>query len=720
MKESLHLPVDRMRVLADRHGTSPSAVARAVVLLVLSRWVFEDDPLGGVAQTFGELLDRASSFDSGFSLSEVDGEGNAWLETDLIDSVAVARLAEVCALALDGVARDAAQRPGRVDLLPSVDRQRILHEFNDTAAPFADDVGVHELVQARSARTPDAVAVESGDVRLTYGALNRRANRLARHLRGLGVGRGSLVGICLEPSPDLIVAVLAVVKAGAAYVPLDPGYPAQRLDFMVRDTDLAVVITSSALSDRASGTHQVLVDGALSVADDTDLPPIAGPTDLAYVMYTSGSSGTPKGVMVEHRSICRLVDGNWFAEVTEADAVAQAASFSFDAFTFECWAALASGARLVILDRDVVLDAQKLKAAVRRHGITTMWVTASLFNQHLAECPDLFAGMKTVLYGGEAVDRSAADGLVAGPWAPTSVVNGYGPTEATTFTACHRVRPDGGSTMPIGRPIANTEVFVMDRQGDLVPVGVPGELWVGGPGVARGYWNRPELTAERFVAHPFMAAGARVYRTGDLVRWLPTGELAFLGRIDRQVKIRGFRIELAEIESVLTAHERVIAAVLDVREGPAGARHLVAYYVAPEPVEGLTEWCQGRLPGYMIPGVFVRIDSLPLTPNGKLDRTALPAAGAASRYTAPRSQVEKTLAEIWAAVLDVPLVGITDNFFELGGQSLLATQIVSRIRRELGVELRVSQILDAPTVAELAEHVATAKPAAPAIGRRRR
>jgi amino acid adenylation domain-containing protein len=718
VKESLNLPVDWLRRLADRHGTSPSTVARAIVLLVLSRWATQDDPLGGANPTFTELLGRVDASDQGFTLSEVDA-GRAEVETHLIDAAAAVRLAEHCEIALESVARDPAQPVRRIDVVRQAERKRILHEFNDTAAPFANDVGVHELVQARAAREPDAVAVVSGDVLLTYGELNGRANRLARHLQGQGVGRGGLVGICLEPSADLVVAVLAVLKAGGAYVPLDPGYPARRLQFMVRDTGLSAVVTSSALRDRVSGVEQVLVDGGPPATADTDLPPVAGPADLAYVMYTSGSTGEPKGVMVEHRSICRLVDGNWFAEVTKTDVVAQAASFSFDAFTFECWAALTSGARLVILDRDVVLDAQGLKAAVRRHGITTMWVTASLFNQHLLECPDLFAGMKTVLYGGEAVDRSVADSLVAGPWAPASVVNGYGPTEATTFTTCHRVRPDGRATMPIGRPLANTEVFVMDRHRGLAPIGVPGELWVGGPGVARGYWNRPRLTAERFVSHPF-TEGARAYRTGDLVRWLPTGELEFLGRIDQQVKIRGFRVELPEIESVLTAHDGVSAAVADVREAAGSTKRLVAYYVAKRPVVDLPEWCRLNLPEHMIPGAFVRVDAFPLTPNGKLDRAALPAPDAANRYVAPRSQTEKTIAEIWAEVLDVPQVGVFDNFFELGGQSLLATQITSWIRRELGVEVRVRTILDASTVAELAEQVGTAKPAAPPIVRRRR
>ncbi|WP_242895191.1 non-ribosomal peptide synthetase [Actinomadura litoris] len=722
VKESFTLPADRLRALADRYGSSPPAVARAAVLLVLSRFAGPDDPLKGAAPTFGELIVRAGAADVPFTLTEVDGR--AEVVTDLVDATTAARLAEHCAVALEQVERDPALGVGDVALLSAEERERVLHEFNDTAAPFASDAGVHELFQAQVERTPHAVAVVGGDQTLTYGGLNARANRLARTLRGAGVRRGGLVGVCLERSPELVVAMLAVLKAGAAYVPLDPDYPAERVEFMIRDTGLPLVVTSPACQDRTPGVAQVLVDGSPSTSADTDPPPAVGPDDLAYVMYTSGSTGRPKGVMVGHRAICRLVNGNRFAEVTAADVVALAASFSFDAFTFECWAALTTGARLVVLSGETVLDARKLKTAVHQHGITTMYLAAWLFNQHALESPDLFAGMRTVLYGGEAVDRSAADGLVAGPWAPDAVVNGYGPTEATTFTACHRIRPgDGRPVMPIGRPIANTEAFVMDRWGAPVPVGVPGELWVGGPGVAHGYWNRPGLTAERFTAHPF-TPGARVYRSGDLVRWLPTGELEFLGRMDRQVKIRGFRIEPLEIEAVLTARDGVTAAVVEVREESAGDKRLVAYCVSTETVEALRECCRRSLPDYMVPSAFVLVDSFALTPNGKLDRAALPAPDVASRYVAPRTRAEETIVKIWAEVLNVPRVGVHDDFFELGGQSLLATRIMSRIRRQLGVEVRMRMLLDAPTVAGLAERIGmgefpgAAEPAAPPLVRR--
>ena len=716
VNESITLPADRLRPLADRYGTSLSAVARGIAFVVLSRYAAEDGPHDGADPTFGELLGQPGGPAATGTVSGADGGVRVEFPADLAG--AGAGLPQCCAIALESLARDPGQRLSQIELLSPRERERVRHEFNQTATPFAADAGVYELVQAQAGRAPDALAVIDGDEALTYQELNGRANRLARHLRDRGVGRGDLVGVCLEPSADLVVAVLAVLKAGAAYVPLDPGYPARRLEFMVRDTGLRLVITSGSLLDRTPAQAHVLIEEDRPMVADTNLPPLAGPADLAYVMYTSGSTGTPKGVMIEHRSICRLIDGNWFAEVTEMDVVAQAASFSFDPFTFECWAALTSGARLVVLSRDTVLDAQKLKAAIRQHGISTIRLTASLFKQHVLDCPDLFTGVKTVLYGGEAIDRSVADRLVTGPWAPGSVVNGYGPTEATTYTSCHRVRPGDRPTMPIGRPISNTEVFVMDRYGGLAPVGIPGELWVGGPGVARGYWNQPGLTAQRFVSHPF-AAGARVYRTGDLARWLPTGELEFLGRIDQQVKIRGYRIEPQEIESVLAGHEGVTAAVVDVREDVPGEKRLIAYYVTTGPVEGLRQWCQQRLPDYMVPSTFVAVDSFPLTPNGKLDRGALPAPGRVGRYVAPRNHVEETIVQTWVAVLGVPLVGVFDDFFDLGGHSLLAGQIASRLRRELGVEVRIRMILDAPTVAALAGQVGAAQPALPPITSRR-
>ncbi|MER6968764.1 non-ribosomal peptide synthetase, partial [Streptomyces halstedii] len=371
------------------------------------------------------------------------------------------------------------------------------------------------------------------------------------------------------------------------------------------------------------------------------------------------------------------------------------------------------------MDKEVLLDAATLKAALRRHKVTMMWLTAPLLRQHLLDCPDLLAGVTSVFYGGEAIDRPAVDALVDGPWAPERLIHGYGPSEATVFTTSYRVdrnTPRDGQ-IPIGRPVANTEVFVMDENGVLVPPGVPGELWVGGPGLARGYWNRPELTAERFVKHPFSDdPQARVYRSGDVVRWRADGELEFVGRVDDQVKIRGLRVELGGIESVLGRFPGLAEVAVVVREERQGDKRLVAYVVAETGSEGpdadaLRAHVGGLLPEFMVPSAFVVLDRLPLTTNGKLDRRALPApvyeAGVSGR--AARTPLEEILCGLFAEILDVPAVGVDDSFFELGGHSLLATRVVSRIRSVLGVELAVRTLFEAPTVAELTGRVAEAE-----------
>ncbi|MFB7355013.1 non-ribosomal peptide synthetase [Streptomyces gardneri] len=641
---------------------------------------------------------------------------------ELFDRSTVERLAGHYVTLLAAALAHPDRPVGHLDVLGAQEREQLLRTFNDTTVPYEDDTTVTALFERQAARTPDAVAVLFGDTRLSYAELNARGNRLAHHLMDRGVTAGDLVTVCVDRGPDMIVALLAVMKTGAAYVPLDPDYPAARLEFMLSDTRAPLVVTQSHLAERLPGTAaHVLIDtdwDTIATHADTDPAPQSGPQDLAYIIYTSGSTGTPKGVMVQHQAICRLIDSNWFADITATDVVAQTCNFCFDVFTWECWGALTSGAALAVVTKEALVDTPLLASTLRAHDVTTMWLTAPLFNHHVSEAPDLVAGMKTVMYGGDAVERSVADALLAGPNAPENLVNGYGPTEAAVFATCYVVDPAGPqiTSMPIGRPIANTEALVMDRFGGLAPVGVPGELWIGGPGVARGYWNRPELTEERFVPHPFAQdteePGARVYRTGDLVRWLPDGNIEFLGRIDQQVKLRGLRIELGEIESALAAHEDVANVTVVVREDTPGEKHLVGYCV---PVVGrvltvaaLRARLRESLPDYMVPNWFVFLDALPLTPNGKVDRRALPApdgAGQAadSEYTAPRNETEQVIADIWRDVLGLDRVGVDDDFFLLGGHSLHAVRMVSRVAKRLNVELTVRDMFNAPTVALLAD-----------------
>ncbi|OCC09073.1 Linear gramicidin synthase subunit D [Streptomyces sp. PTY087I2] len=668
-----------------------------------------------------EVAAQTSKFDLTLFLTEqTDGtiEAEIVYSTELFDRATVERLAGNYTRLLAAAVADPGTPVGELDILTAADREQLLVTFNDTTVPYRNDITVHELFEQQATRSPDAVAVTFGVEELSYAELNVRANQLAHHLIAQGVEAGDLVAVCVDRGIDMIVALLGVLKAGGAYVPLDPDYPSARLEFMLTDTRASLIITQSHLAGRLpAAAPQILVDAdrntLVATRPETNPSPRSGPDDLAYIIYTSGSTGTPKGVMVQHRSICRLVDNNWFADITPADVVAQAANFSFDAFTLECWGALTAGASLAVLSKDVVLDPERLREQIRARSVSTIWLTAPLFNQHVTDCPDLLAGVKTVMYGGDAVERSVADALVAGPYAPQNLVNGYGPTETTVFAACYVVSPDGPriTTMPIGRPIANTQALVMDRFGGLAPVGVPGELWIGGPGVARGYWNRPELTSERFVPHPFSAGPKdRVYRTGDLVRWLPDGNIEFLGRIDQQVKLRGLRIELGEIEAALAAQEDIASTVVVVREDTPGDKRLVAYCVpAPhrEPaVAGLRDRLRDSLPDYMIPNWFVHLDALPLTPNGKVDRRALPAPDvprqiAEGGFTAPRTETERIVADIWREVLGLDQVGVHDDFFQLGGHSLLATRLVSRINKALGTDVTVRQLFEARTVAAL-------------------
>ncbi|WP_326842059.1 amino acid adenylation domain-containing protein [Streptomyces sp. NBC_01558] len=649
---------------------------------------------------------------------------------DLFTADTAQRIAACFKRLLSAVAADPDLSLSRIDLLSPEEHRRLVVEWNDTAVPYADNTTLHRMVQEQAARTPDAPAVLCGAEELTYGELDARANRLAHHLIARGVGPEQLVPICVERGFDAVVAVLGVLKAGAVYVPLNHEFPVHQIEFMVADVHAPLVVTQAHLQERlgATSAERVLMDQdwhEIATRPDTDPDVPVGPEGLAHVIFTSGSTGTPKGVMIEHRSLCRIVDSDLFAGLGPGDVVAQPSSFSWDAFTFECWPALTSGAAMAVMDKEVLLDAATLKAALRRRKVTMMWLTAPLLRQHLQDCPDLLAGVTSVFYGGEAIDRPAVDALVDGPWAPERLIHGYGPSEATVFTTSYRVdrnTPRDGQ-IPIGRPVANTEVFVMDENGVLVPPGVPGELWVGGPGLARGYWNRPELTAERFIKHPFSDdPQARVYRSGDVVRWRADGRLEFVGRVDDQVKIRGLRVELGGIESVLGRFPGLAEVAVVVREERQGDKRLVAYVVAETGSEGpdaddLRAHVGGLLPEFMVPSAFVVLDRLPLTTNGKLDRRALPAPVYETEVggRGPRTVQEEILCGLFAEILGVPAVGIDDDFFDLGGHSLLVTRLAGRIRSVLGVELVVRTVFEAPTVAALADRVAEAGVARPAL-----
>ncbi|HEX2195452.1 MAG TPA: amino acid adenylation domain-containing protein, partial [Actinomycetota bacterium] len=609
---------------------------------------------------------------------------------------------------LAAVARAPDEPLSRVELLDPDERRAIVEGFNPRPTPYPHEARVHELFERVARERGDAPAVVYGATALSYRDLDVRANRLARHLLEQGVTRGDLVAVVLERGPDLIVSLLAILKAGAAYLPIDPDNPPRRTAFMLEDAEARVAVTAGSLAKDAAAID-ALDPGRVVVPGD------AG--DVAYAIYTSGSTGTPKGICIPHRAIARLVLDTDYVKLGPHSVVAQISNASFDAATFEIWGALLNGGVVAGIEKDVVLDARAFRGALEAAAVDTAFLTTALFNQLVAEDPSLFSSLDAVLVGGEALDPSTIRRcLAADP--PRQLMNVYGPTESTTFATHHRIEavPEGATSIPIGRPIANTKVHVLDPAMNPVPVGVPGEIHIGGPGLAVGYLARPQLTKERFVPDPFSSdAGARLYKTGDLGRYLPSGDVEFLARLDSQVKIRGFRVELGEIEAALAEHPAVSEAVVTAFEAGPNDKRLVAYVAgAGDPAE-LRRFVSERVPYYMVPSDFVTLEALPLNANGKVDRRALPAPDPSRRSgreesVAPRSETEEKLAAIWADLLGRTPIGVHDGFFELGGHSLLATQMVSRIRDSFGVEVELRAVFEAPTIARLAPLVEAAAP----------
>ncbi|HVG06916.1 MAG TPA: amino acid adenylation domain-containing protein [Thermoanaerobaculia bacterium] len=590
----------------------------------------------------------------------------------------------------------------------------MLLEWNDCRTAYPREACIHDLVAEWAERTPEAIAVVCGEASLSYRELDERAGCLARRLRGCGVGPDVRVAVLLERSAELVVALLAVLKAGGAFVPLDPGSPQQRLAGLLEDAGARVLISGPGFAVR------VLSPEAASEAAVTEEPLVLA-DHLAYVMFTSGTTGRPKGVAVPHRAVVRLVRQTNFARLDAREVLLLLAPVSFDASTLEIWGALANGGRLVVYPGERP-GLEELGEVLERHGVSTLWLTAGLFHQMVERNLQGLRPVRQLLAGGDVLSprhvRAALDGLPG-----CTVINGYGPTENTTFTCCHPMTDAAGvgESVPIGRPIANSRAVVVDRDFHPVPVGVPGELLAGGDGLARGYLGRPDLTAERFIPDPTAGLlglpGDRAYRTGDLVRLLPDGRFDFLGRIDQQVKIRGFRIEPGEIEAALGEHPAVASAVVvarPARDGVASDRRLVAYVVLRPGMEApmstiLRGFLRERLPESMIPTAWLFVDELPLTPRGKVDRTALPEPGAAREETfdlaAPRTPTEEVLAGFWSEVLGGVGVGVHDSFFELGGHSLLATQVISWVREAFGVELPLRRLFERPTLGGFAEAV---------------
>lgn len=607
----------------------------------------------------------------------------------------------------------------------SAEADLVLRRFNDTSVEYPQDRLIHEIFEEQVARAPDACALILGQHRLSYGQLNAKANQVAHRLIARGLKPDERVGICAERGVEMIVGMLAVLKAGGAYVPLDPKYPHDRLMFMCKDSSLVALLTPSGLLDEVSawGLPSDLLDKESPQAFDNPRVPELTARHLAYVIYTSGSSGQPKGVMVEHRSVIRLVVNARYAEITSEDCFAHCASPSFDAATWEIWGALLNGARVLIVPQRELLSAVLFNDLLVEHAVTAMFLTVGLFHRYVDKLEQAFGKLRHLLVGGDVLVPSMAARALAKTSRPRHLYNAYGPTETTTFATTFEIAPEATVTgaLPIGRPITNSQVYVLDEDGAPLPVGAVGEIYIGGPGVARGYLNRPELTSDRFVDDPFgNAHDGKLYKTGDLGRWRADGNLEFLGRKDFQVKVRGFRVEPGEIETALQRHEAVKQALVIAREDGPEEKRLVAYIVSERPsdeesrlLSELQDSLVRTLPQYMVPSAFVLLDELPLTPNGKVDRAALPAPHdwqwRRADYVPPRTSVESTLAEVWAQRLKLEQVGVDDNFFELGGDSLVGLALIADVAERLGIpDLSVTQILDHPTVREMAQFIEAA------------
>ena len=641
--------------------------------------------------------------------------------TDLFDEASIARFSEHFNNLARGVAANADEPIERLPLLNAGEQNHLLYELNETAAEYPREGCLQELFETQAALRPESVALVFGDRELSYRELNEQSNQLAHYLREQGVGPDVLVGLCVERSPAMVVGLLAILKAGGAYVPLDPSHPQERLAYMLDDSKAAVLLTEASLEQRLPAQTS-----ALKISLDQEWEEIskqsaqnpereANAENLAYVIYTSGSTGKPKGVQVTHRNVVNFLSSMQRQPgLTPEDTLVAVTTLAFDIAGLELYLPLSAGARVILAPRETAVDGSQLASLLRQTQATVMQATPATWKLLLTtsrhELPQL-----RVLCGGEALPSTLAEELrevFRG-----DVHNLYGPTETTIWSALHEVNSQDASLpiVPLGRPIDNTQLYILDDALQPVPVGVQGELYIAGDGVARGYWGQAELTAERFLPNPFgHCGGQRIYRTGDQVRYLPAGEIEYLGRIDHQVKIRGFRIELGEIEAALREHSIVRDVAVVASEDKPDDKRIVAYVVLNQPcaapADELRRAVKEKLPSVMIPAAFVVLDALPLTPNGKIDRKALPAPDhlrpdLEASFVAPRTPIETMMADIWSQILQLEKVGIHDSFFTIGGHSLLAAQVLSRVRDTFNVELPLRVFFETPTVAALAAHV---------------
>ena len=689
-------------------------------------FILQSQPLPGLklhnlrSSPIVEINPKTSKFDITISLIEQEGALTTVFEynPDLFDAATISRMAEHYEELLKGILKDPDQHLADLPVLTQTEKYQLLVDWNNTELNYPADVCVSKLFEKQVSQSPAATAVTFEDKSLTYQQLNEQANQLAHHLKTLGVKPDTLVGIYMERSLEMVVGLLGILKAGGAYVPLDPAFPSDRLEFMLSDSNAAILITQESLADQLAAPQELKLvcidkDWTIIARESTEnLATQAKPEDLAYVIYTSGSTGRPKGVQIQQQSLVNfLTSMRREPGMTEQDALLSVTTLSFDIAGLEIFLPLTTGARLELVSRETATDGVQLMAALETCGATVMQATPITWRM-LIDAGWQGNHQLKILCGGEALPLDLAKQILA---RCGSLWNMYGPTETTIWSTLRQVWPDD-TEISIGKPIGNTKCYILDSHMQPVPVGVSGDLYIGGDGLARGYLSRPELTAEKFVPNPFsVQPGARLYKTGDLAKYKPNGEIYYLGRGDNQIKIRGFRVELGEIEAVLAQHPAIREIVVIVREDHPGDKRLVGYPIlkegAPEPNStDLRAFAREQLPEYMIPSAFVFLQEYPLTPNKKIDRKALPAPDQSRpdldrQYVAPRDEIEEGVTNIFAGVLKLERVGIQDNFFDLGGHSLLATQVISRVRGDLHVDLPLRALFETLTPEELSKRI---------------
>ena len=658
---------------------------------------------------------HTAKFDLTLLMTETADGLSGWVEysAELFDGSTIERLQQHFENLLTSITLHPDGRIANLPFMTSQERRQILVDWNATETAFPRDRCIQELFEEQARSLPRAVAVVFADREITYGELNGKANRLARYLRRQGVGPDVIVGLATERSVEMIVGLLAILKAGGAYMPLDPSYPHERLQFMIERANVKLILSQKhLLAGLPANTAKLIpLDDAareINSEDDQNLARVSEPENLAYVMYTSGSTGQPKGVSVTHRNVVRLVKHTNYAKFDAAEVFLQFAPVTFDAATFEIWGPLLNGAKLVVTAPGIE-SLENLGQTIQQYGVTTLWLTAGLFHQMVDNELDHLQGVRELIAGGDVLSPAHVRKLTK-TLRNCRVINGYGPTENTTFTCCQTLTSFEGRTVPIGRPISNTQVYVLSDEMEPVPTGVPGELFIGGDGLARGYLHDPPGTAERFLPNPFATEpGERLYRTGDLVKYRRDGSLEFLGRFDQQVKVRGYRVELGEIEFALAQHPDVRECVVTTEASARGEKRLIGFVVpntgTTPRAEQLKSFLSEKLPEYLVPSFIGILDSLPLSANGKVDRQALPKIDEFELrdvFVAPRTPEEVGIANIWKSLLGLEQVGIRDNFFVLGGHSMLAVRLISEIRKAYDKKIPLSFLYQGGTVEALA------------------